>query len=66
MGASLCFWIDLCGCAASALILRLRSPNPTPPPQVDPNLDVVKGRGGALLREKVCDAGASWWWRCRR
>ncbi len=26
--------------------------------EVDPALNVVKGRGGALLREKVCD-----WWR---
>lgn len=25
------------------------------PPQVDPNLDVVKGRGGALLREKMVE-----------
>ena len=29
--------------------------HPPSPMQVDPNLDVVKGRGGALLREKMVE-----------
>lgn len=33
----------------------LRLPPSIPIPQVDPNLDVVKGRGGALLREKMVE-----------
>ena len=43
---------------------RMKKPSappacPSSPMQVDPNLDVVKGRGGALLREKMVEMAST-------
>lgn len=46
--------------------LRVARPRPRPHRQVDPKLDVVKGRGGALLREKARSSGAAAGSRRRR
>lgn len=60
--------------ACTARILQISPPHPTCAQQphidvaidgadeVDPQLDVVKGRGGALLREKMVEMGE---WACR-